>query len=584
MFTTLRKFFGDLWMLTRPYWVSEDRVRALALLAAIVGINLGLVYITVLINEWNNAFYNSLQDKDYEAFQSQIVRFSWLAALYIVGAVYQLYLNQMLQIRWRRWLTANYLDSWLDERAYYRMQLMDRGTDNPDQRIQEDLKLFVAQTLSLTLGLMTSVVTLGSFVTILWGLSGDLEIPFGDSTIVLPGYMLWAAVVYAIVGSWLTHRIGRPLVKLNFEQQRYEADFRFSLVRLRENAEGVALYRGEADERRSLMDRFGWVVNNWRAIMDRQKKLTWLTTGYGQIAVIFPFVVAAPRFFAGAIELGGLMQTASAFGQVQSALSWFVDAYPTLADWKATVDRLTGFQAATMNARNLPQTERGPVLTPGPAPALSVEGAALDLPDGRALLADVNLRIENGESVLIDGPSGSGKSTLFRAFAGIWPFGHGRIAMPKDARVLFLPQRPYLPLGTLRAVVSYPASPGAFSDDEVIAALKDSMLAPLVDRLDDNQHWALQLSPGEQQRLAIARALLHKPNWLFLDEATSSVDEPTETRLYQLVRERLPATTLVSIGHRPSLAAFHNRRLAIRRRDNGPAEVVPWIAPAVAAG
>ena len=584
MFTTLRKFFGDLWMLTRPYWVSEDRVRALALLAAIVGINLGLVYITVLINEWNNAFYNSLQDKDYEAFQSQIVRFSWLAALYIAGAVYQLYLNQMLQIRWRRWLTARYVDSWLDERAYYRMQLMDKGTDNPDQRIQEDLKLFVAQTLSLTLGLMTSVVTLGSFVTILWGLSGDLEIPFGDSTIVVPGYMLWAAIVYAIVGSWLTHRIGRPLVKLNFEQQRYEADFRFSLVRLRENAEGVALYRGEADERRSLMDRFGWVVNNWRAIMDRQKKLTWLTAGYGQIAVIFPFVVAAPRFFAGAIELGGLMQTASAFGQVQSALSWFVDAYPTLADWKATVDRLTGFQAATMNARNLPQTDRGPVLTPGPAAALSVEGVALDLPDGRALLADVNLRIENGESVLIDGPSGSGKSTLFRAFAGIWPFGHGRIAMPRDARVLFLPQRPYLPLGTLRAVVSYPASPGAFSDDAIIAALKDSMLAPLVDRLDENQHWALQLSPGEQQRLAIARALLHKPNWLFLDEATSSVDEPTETRLYQLVRERLPATTLVSIGHRPSLAAFHNRRLAIRRRDNGPAEVVPWTAPAAAAG
>ncbi|MSO89553.1 MAG: ABC transporter ATP-binding protein/permease [Rhodospirillaceae bacterium] len=584
MFATLRKFFGDLWMLTRPYWVSEDRIRARALLATIVGINLGLVYITVLINEWNNAFYNSLQDKDYEAFQSQIVRFSWLAALYIAGAVYQLYLNQMLQIRWRRWLTARYVDSWLDERAYYRMQLMDKGTDNPDQRIQEDLKLFVAQTLSLTLGLMTSVVTLGSFVTILWGLSGDLEIPFGDSTVVVPGYMLWAAIVYAIVGSSLTHRIGRPLVKLNFEQQRYEADFRFSLVRLRENAEGVALYRGEADERRSLMDRFGWVVNNWRAIMDRQKKLTWLTAGYGQIAIIFPFVVAVPRFFAGAIELGGLMQTASAFGQVQSALSWFVDAYPTLADWKATVDRLTGFEAATMGARTLPQTDRGPVLTPGPDPALTVEGMALDLPDGRALLADISLRIENGESVLIDGPSGSGKSTLFRAFAGIWPFGHGRIAMPKDARVLFLPQRPYLPLGTLRAVVSYPASPGAFSDQEVIAALRDSTLVALVDRLDENQHWALQLSPGEQQRLAIARALLHKPNWLFLDEATSSVDEPTETRLYQLVRERLPATTLVSIGHRPSLAAFHNRRLAIRRRDNGPAEVVPWIAPAAAAG
>jgi putative ATP-binding cassette transporter len=561
--TATRAFLRDLWTLTRPYWFSEERWAARGLLAVIVALNLGIVFLEVLFNRWQNDFYNALQDKNITAFYDLLVYFSVLAAAFIVAAVYQLYLNQMLQIRWRRWLTDRYLEEWIGNRTHYRMQFTDRGTDNPDQRISEDLAIFVDKTLNLSLGLLSAVVTLASFVTILWGLSGALEFAVGGTSLTIPAYMVWVALIYAIVGTWLTHLVGRPLIGLNFNQQRFEANFRFSLVRVRENSESIAIYAGEADEIRGLRRRFLDVFGNWWEIMRRQKKITWLRSGYGQIAIIFPYVVAAPRYFSGAIQLGGLMQTASAFGQVQGALSWFVSAYVQLAEWRATVDRLTSFHAATERAHAAALADTG-TATETSGGELVFQKMKLDLPDGSPLLAPFDATIRPGEKVLVTGPSGSGKSTLFRAIAGIWPFGGGRLVKPA-ARTLFLPQKPYLTIGTLREQLSYPAAPGTFDDSACRAALADCGLPLLAGRLDEEQHWAQILSPGEQQRIAFARAFLHRPDWLFLDEATSSLDEASEARLYRLLNDKLPGTTVVSIGHRPTLVEFHGRRMRIER-------------------
>jgi len=423
---------------------------------------------------------------------------------------------------------------------------------------------------------MRAVVTLISFVAILWGLSGTLTIP--GSFIRLPGYLVWTALLYALAGTWLTDRIGRPLVRLNFDQQRYEADFRFNLVRFRENAESVALYHGETDELRTFRQRFASIVRNWWGIMRQQKRLTWLTAGYGQAAVIFPLIVVAPRYFRGQILLGGLMQTAAAFGQVQDSLSFIVSSYTDIAAWRAVVERLAGFQSALKLAHTQASTQVGIHHTDGNGGGLIVDGVELDRPDGQPLIANVSLSLGRGESALLSGPSGVGKSTLLRAIAGIWPFGHGDIRMPSNARVLFLPQKPYLPIGMLREVVSYPMPAGGVDDTNLREALLAVGLPELAGRLDETCHWASQLSPGEQQRIAFARALVQKPDWLFLDEATSAVDEPTEARLYHLLRDRLPRTTFFSVGHRATLRPFHHRQLFAQPDGDGPASIVETTA------
>jgi putative ATP-binding cassette transporter len=533
------------------------------------------------LNQWNHAFYNALQDKDLVAFRGQLFRVTWLIAIFIFLAVYQVYLNQMLEIRWRRWLTDRYLRAWLADGAYYRMQLVARETDNPDQRIAEDIHLLAAHTLGLFTGGLRAIVTLVTFVAILWGLSGTLTVSVGGSSFAVPGYMVWVAVLYAIAGTWLTDWLGRPLVRLNFDRQRYEADFRFSLVRFRENTEGVALYRGESDEFRGFRQRFEDVVDNWWGIMRRQKRMAYFTSGYGLGAWIVPSIVAAPRFFRGELGLGGLMQTSQAFQQVQDALSFFVQSYKELAAWGSVVERLAGFERALEHVRRR-STDVGVRRAEGRPTHLTVEGLDLHLPDGQPLIANINLSLARGETVLLGGASGSGKSTLFRAIAGIWPFGRGDIHVPQDARVLFLPQRPYLPLGALRDVVSYPMPAGGVDDKTLREALEAVGLEKLAARLDEVTHWALQLSPGEQQRLAFARALVQKPSWLFLDEATSALDEATEVHLYRLVRERLPETMVFSIGHRATLGPFHSRRLMVKLSGNGPASIVEL--PAGAAG
>jgi vitamin B12/bleomycin/antimicrobial peptide transport system ATP-binding/permease protein len=557
----------------RPYWFSDDRWAAWGLLLAVVALTLGMVYLTVLLNRWNNAFYTALQDKNLVAFRGLLFRVTYLICIFIFLAVYQVYLNQMLEIRWRRWLTDRYLRAWLSDGAYYRMQLVTRETDNPDQRIAEDVHLLAAHTLGLFTGGLRAIVTLVTFVAILWGLSGTFTVSLGGFSFTVPGYMVWVALLYAIGGTWMTDWLGRPLVGLNFDRQRYEADFRFSLVRFRENTEGVALYHGEADEFRTFRERFEGVVGNWWGIMRRQKRMTYFTSGYGLGAWIVPTIAAAPRYFRGELGLGGLMQTTQAFQQVQDALSFFIQSYKEIAAWCAVIERLAGFERALEYVHE--QSSAGGIRRVGGRPTeLIVKGVDLFRPDSQPLLANITLTLRRGETVLLGGASGSGKSTLVRAIAGIWPFGRGEIQLPQDGRVLFLPQRPYLPIGTLRDVVSYPMPASGVDDKMLREALEAVGLTELAGRLDEVGHWALQLSPGEQQRIAFARALVQKPDWLFLDEATSALDEATETFLYRLARERLPDAMMFSIGHRATLDTFHTRRLMVEPGVNGPATIV----------
>jgi putative ATP-binding cassette transporter len=554
-----KRFFPALWALTKPYWLSEKRGRGLILLGTVIALVLMLVWLEVQFNTWNRDFYTTLETKDQAEFYRQLGLFTLLAVLYIVLQVYRQYFQQMLLIEWRTWLTERYLGDWLKDRAYYRLQLLDKGTDNPDQRIADDLNIFVDLTLSMALGLLSAVVTLVSFVGILWVISGAITVDGFE----IPGYMVWVALLYAVAGTWLTHLIGRPLIAIGFDQQRFEANFRFSLVRLRENAEGVALYRGEPGELENFRARFANVIGNWWAKMLKQKQLTWFTSFYGQMAIIFPFVVSAPRYFSGKTPLGEMFQIASAFGQVQGALSWFLNAYSSFANWKATVDRLTGFTAALEHAREEAERLDGERYE-GDGPDLTVDRLELDLPQGAPLLAATNLRLKRGESVLVTGPSGAGKSTLFRALAGIWPYWKGKIALPKGATLLFLPQKPYLPIGPLKYAACYPGDDSAIPDEAVREALSAAGLKHFAGDLARDENWAQLLSGGEQQRLAIARALLNRPDWLFLDEPTSALPDEAQAALYRLLKEKLPGATLVSIGHRAELAQFHAQRLSWR--------------------
>jgi putative ATP-binding cassette transporter len=561
----IRSTLAAVWRIAIPYFRSEDKWAGRGLLAAVVAIELAVVFLTVLFNRWNNIFYNALQERNQAVFTYQIGYFCVLASFWIVLKVYQLYLNQWLQIRWRRWMTDRYLGGWLHDANHYRMQLLGDAADNPDQRIAEDTQRFVEQTLQLGIGLLSAVVTLVSFVFILWGLSNAAPLHLFGNDIAIPGYLVWGALIYAVLGTTLTHLIGWPLVGLNFQQQRYEADFRFNLVRARENAEQIALLHGEPVERTRLLSRFGFVVENWLAIMQRTKKLTAFTATYSQAAVIFPYVLVAPAYFAEKVQLGGMMQTASAFSSVQDSLSFFITAYRTLAEWQAVVARLSGFEASIENAAALTTKENIIHVASEDKATIDLDKLLVSLPNGAPLVTADGFSIASGERTLLTGPSGSGKSTLFRAIAGIWPFGSGSIAIPSQATLMMLPQRPYFPVGSLRAAIAYPAEASAFSAEQVGETLSAVGLPKLAPRLDEDAHWNRTLSLGEQQRLGIARALLHKPQYLFLDEATASLDEASEASLYQLLKDRLPATTMVSIGHRSTLEAFHQRGVSLAR-------------------
>lgn len=562
-FTLSRQFFQDVWYLTKSYWQSEEKKKAFWLLTCIIALTFGVVFMLVQLNTWNNSFYSALQNYDAEKISSELIHFSWLAAIYIILAVYSYYLQQTLILHWRRWLTTRFIDIWLQNKTYYNLQMFGKDTDNPDQRISEDVRQFVEMTLGFAIGILKSLCTFISFVFILYQLSGPLSFSFMGKTWTIHGYMLWASLLYSILGTYITHVVGRKLVKLNFIQQRYEADFRFSMIRLRESAESVAFYRGEAQEGKVFKNRFKLLLDNFWQLVNKQKQLVFLNSGYSQIAIIFPFVVAMNRYLSKEVSLGGLMQVASAFGRVQDSLSYFVDMYSSIAQWQAVVMRLTYFGRHMHEVSQ--QAEQFHVERFATSEAVSVEQMQVNLPDDTALLQDINFTLQPGRNVLIKGVSGSGKSTLLRALAGIWPFVTGKINLPKTEELMFIPQKPYIPLGSLREALLYPGKK-PLSDEELLYLLDLCQIGYLRDKLDLVADWSHVLSVGEQQRLAFVRAHIQEPKWLFLDEATSALDEDTEAAMYALLAERLTQTTLVSIGHRSTLNKYHELMLVIDKQ------------------
>lgn len=563
-FTFTWQFFKDVWYLTKSYWQSEEKKKAFFLLACIIALTLGVVYMLVLLNSWNNSFYSALQNYDAQKIFSELIHFSWLAAIYIILAVYSYYLQQTLILNWRQWLTTKFIDIWLQNKTYYNLQMFGKDTDNPDQRISEDVRQFVEMTLSFAIGILKAFCTFVSFVFILYQLSGSLTFNFLGHTWTINGYMLWASLLYSIIGTFLTHLVGRKLVKLNFIQQRYEADFRFSMIRLRESAESVAFYRGEAQEGEVFKSRFKVLLDNFWQLVNKQKQLVFLTSGYSQIAIIFPFVVAMNRYLAKEVSLGGLMQVVSAFGRVQDSLSYFVDMYSSIAQWQAVVMRLTYF-GRHMHEVSV-EAEKFHVDRFATAEAVSVQKLNVNLPDGSPLLQNVTFKLAPGHNVLIKGVSGSGKSTLLRALAGIWPFVEGKINLPRTEELMFIPQKPYLPLGTLKEALLYPGNK-RLSDNELVYLMDICQIGYLKDKLELTADWSHVLSVGEQQRLAFVRAHIQQPKWLFLDEATSALDEETEAEMYSLLEERLINTTVVSIGHRSTLNKFHELALRLNKEE-----------------
>jgi putative ATP-binding cassette transporter len=557
------------WSLIRPYWVSEERKIAWGLLIATVAMDLLLVFISARLNTWSRDFYDALESKSVHEFPQLMLTFTALALAFCMISVYNRYLRQMLGFRWRQWLTTRYLQEWLHDGTFYRIE-RDHLIDNPDQRIAVDLDLFATTTLSLTLDLLSTVETLVWFSIVLWSTAGALSVMIGGAAVQIPGYMLWAAVAYAIAGSLLTNKVGHPLVSINYQLQRVEADFRFGLIRLRENAEQIAFYDGMGTERANAGGRFGRIRENWWQLMRYTKRYSFVVSFYGQLADIFPIVVASPRYFAGALSFGTLMQITDAFGSVSGSLSWLINNYDTVVEWRATVNRLREFKRVMQHPRlkesMSPGTEHGGInLHDVDESQLVTRNLTLALPNGETLTSVRDIAIKPGSRWLVRGPSGAGKSTLLRALAGLWPFGNGSVDTPVGARMMFIPQQSYLPVGSLKAAATYPAAAEVFRDDDCREALHACRLQDYADRLQESGDWGRMLSPGEQQRLVAVRVLLHEPDYVFLDEATSALDSENEAHLYGLLSGRLPKAAIVSIAQRESLAQFHNETLDIKR-------------------
>jgi len=555
-----RRFVRHLVRLTRVYWTSPDALKGGLLFALTVALELGTVYGNVLLSDAQRRIFDGFQSKQMAALSNAFGVFLGLALGFVLVSTYRIYVRQTLEIRWRQWLTDHYLKQWISSQAYWQIELHRKATDNPDQRIAEDVRNYVASALGLSLSLLNAFATLLSFAGILWRLSGDWAYDFRGSHVHIPGLMMWVAIIYAMITSWFTHRVGRRLVPIQFDRERFEADFRFTLVRFRENVESVALLHGEDGERRHALERFQHVVGNWLQLIRAQRDLILLTTGVGQANSLVPLLVAAPGYFAGSLSLGSVIQTTIAYAQVSGALVWFVNAYQEIAQWRASIERLFTFTEEIDSTCADLQRAEGVHVERQRDGALRLRHLCLTRPDGQVLVEDANAVIKQGDHVALLGPSGAGKRTLLRAIAGIWRFGRGRIELPEESGTMFVSERPYLPIGTLRTALAYPLPESAFSDQRIRDALQLLGLDALVNRLDETAHWEQQLSGSEQQRLALARVLLQAPPWIFLDGATSGLDEDTEKRVYTVLRERLPQSAIVSTADRSSVAQYHERR------------------------
>jgi putative ATP-binding cassette transporter len=567
-----RRFIRHVARLATVFWRSSDARVAALLLAGAIALEVATVYGALRLSDTERHILDALQDRQPAAFASAMMLFAVMAATFAFVSAYRVYLRQLVEIRWRRGVTAHYVGRWVSGRAYCQAQLHGREVDNPDQRIAEDVREFVASALGLSLSLLAALATLFFFGGLLWRLSGMWALPLDGVGVRVPGSLLWVILLYAAVSTWLTHLVGRRLVPLNVERLRYEADFRYGLMRFRDNVEVVTLSRGDALERQGALARFADVMRNWWRVIAAQRRLSVFTGVIGQANNVVPLLIAAPGFFAGLISLGTVVQIRIAYGQVSGALNWFVYAYQEIARWRANVERLSSF-SEVLDATDRDLAQSRIQLVPSVTPALRLTDVFLQSGTGETLIDRMNVTVSAGDRVAIIGPSGVGKTVLLRAIAGIWPFGSGRIEVPADARMLFVPQWPYLPLGSLRAVVSYPASEGTLADGRIGEVLSQLGLERLRAHLDETAPWDQQLSPHEQQRLAIARVLLNQPEWVFLDKATSALDEATEQRVYELLAARLPYATVVSVANRPAAAAFHTRHWTIVPRDHGPASL-----------
>jgi vitamin B12/bleomycin/antimicrobial peptide transport system ATP-binding/permease protein len=550
--------------------INERRL-AWGLTIALIVINQLQVGISVRLSFFNRDWFNAIQNKDQAAFWSLLLTvFLFWAAIAVVSNLVEYFLENVLKLRWREYLVERYSASWLGKGAQYRMAFGE-GADNPDQRIAEDVRSYIANTYAFSISLIATLSNLVSFSIILWSIPVEFTIPGTD--IVVWGLPFWVALIYSLVGTWLTHLIGRPLIKLDFVQEKYEANFRYTLARLREYGEQVALLKGEKAEQQQIGRRFSDIVGNYYGIIRQNLKLNTFVSTYFQASVVFPYIIMAPAYFAGKLTLGQLTQTAGAFGRVEGSMQWFIARYQSLASYKAVVDRLTTFQDAIRKADEL-QARSGITMPSHASADLGIPALALAVPNGEVIVNVNDLTFKAGETTLVTGPSGSGKSTMFRAIAGIWPFGNGEIRVPQGKSVMLLPQRPYLPMGTLREAVQYPGLTGDHGDEAMKAALLAARLPKLIDKLNEEAMWSQVLSLGEQQRLAVARALITKPDWLFLDEATAALDETTEAAIYAVIREKLPETTVISIGHRSTLIDLHDRRVDLVAGDDGAFSVV----------
>jgi len=565
-----REFIVGLFHLITPYWNSEEKKSARLYLAGIITLTIAAVYMTLLLNEWFNSFYSALQNYDSDAVYRGLLRFTGLAFAHIAFAVYSYYLQQRLALRWRKWMTKNYLAKWTGQQMYYRLEMFSQGTaDNPDQRISEDINLFTARTLSFMSGLLRSATTIVCFIFVLWNLSEILSFSAAGQEFHIYGYLVWTALAYSVLGTWITHKVGHRLVSLNYLQQKLEADFRFSMVRLRETAESVAFYNGAAKEESFLSNRFMTLLRNTLFIIKKQKQLSWLTNSYAQIAIIFPFVVAVPRYLSQNISLGGLMQIANCFGKVQDAMSYFVDVYASLAEWQSCAERLLSFDKHIAAIEKETEEKSGSLVREETPDRLRLTDVTISVPAmdenkrTREIISSASCTIKSGEHVILKGPSGSGKSTLLRTLAGFWPYVKGHISMPAPSEMMFIPQKPYIPMGTSAEAASYPLET---ADKEILSLLLvECGLSHLMEKPDTEADWSHILSLGEQQKLAFVRVFLRKPKWVFLDEATSAMDEETEEKMYRLLTA-LPGTTVISIGHRSTLDKWHDRVLRI---ENG---------------